>query len=77
MVDSQRQQTEERALKMKSVLVKTTKALAEAKKKVSRLSPTPPPPPIKCSILTPLCNTVFLDYAFAANIRHFRQNKRL
>ena len=77
MVDSQRQQTEERALKMKSVLVKTKKELAEAKKQVLRLSPTPPPPPpIKCSILTPLCNTVFLDYAFATNIRHFRQNKR-
>ena len=45
MVDSQRQQTEERALKMKSVLVKTKKELAEAKKQVLRLSPTPPPPP--------------------------------
>ena len=42
MVDSQRQQTEERALKMKSVLVKTKKELAEAKKQVSRLSPTLP-----------------------------------
>ena len=34
MVDSQRQQAEERALKMKSVLVKTKKELAEAKKQV-------------------------------------------
>lgn len=38
MVDSQRQQAEERALKMKSVLVKTKKELAEAKKQVRRLS---------------------------------------
>ena len=37
MVDSQRQQAEERALKMKSVLVKTKKELAEAKKKVRSL----------------------------------------
>ena len=51
MVDSQRQQTEERALKMKSVLVKTKKELAEAKKQVSRRSPNPSP--LKSSILTP------------------------
>lgn len=37
MVDSQRQQAEERALKMKSVLVKTKKELTEAKKQVRRL----------------------------------------
>ena len=36
MVDSQRQQAEERALKMKSVLVKTKKELAEAKKQVKK-----------------------------------------
>ena len=36
MVDSQRQQAEERALKMKSVLVKTKKELAEAKKQVRK-----------------------------------------
>ena len=34
MVDSQRQQAEERAQKMKSVLVKTKKELSEAKKQV-------------------------------------------
>ena len=34
MVDNQRQQAEERALKMKSMLVKTKKELAEAKKQV-------------------------------------------
>ena len=67
MVDTQRQQTEERALKMKSVLVKTKKELAEAKKQVSRLSPTPPLSPLpsplsplKCSILTPCVIPFFL-----------------
>ena len=34
MVDNQRQQAEERALKMKGMLVKTKKELAEAKKQV-------------------------------------------
>lgn len=34
MVDNQRQQAEERAQKMKSMLVKTKKELAEAKKQV-------------------------------------------
>ena len=43
MVDNQRQQAEERALKMKSVLVKTKKELTEAKKQVWR-SPEPPLP---------------------------------
>ena len=38
MVDSQRQQAEERALKMKSMLVKTKKELADAKKQVRELS---------------------------------------
>lgn len=37
MVDSQRQQAEERALKMKAMLVKTKKELAEAKKQVRTL----------------------------------------
>lgn len=38
MVDSQRQQAEERALKMKSMLVKTKKELADAKKQVRELT---------------------------------------
>ena len=41
MVDNQRQQAEERALKMKSVLVKTKKELTEAKKQVRRSSEPP------------------------------------
>lgn len=46
MVDSQRQQAEERALKMKSMLVKTKKELTEAKKLVRKFPfpPLPSPP---------------------------------
>ena len=44
MVDSQRQQAEERALKMKSMLVKTKKELTEAKKQVQRFSSLLSPP---------------------------------
>lgn len=48
MVDSQRQQAEERALKMKSMLVKTKKELTEAKKQVRRFPFPPLPSPQAC-----------------------------
>ena len=53
MVDSQRQQAEERALKMKSMLVKTKKELTEAKKQVRRFRYPPLPNKLVLTSLPP------------------------